>query len=344
VDDLDDLEKKLQAGESNSQQMFELEMGLEEAPDKPPFEFEPEQPVNKPKFEFEQAPQSDTQDGHDSAPTSPFKISSQAPQPSPFKTPPESAPVSAFKTTAQEPTVSPFASGDKSAGTAAATFPAAPTTPTAAAEPKIIIYDNKQKKSAAVKLLASCCIFGLIGAACFAGISAIYFSIGRRAGIFFVALFASLGARLGAEVDGSNTVRWYAAFTAAGSSIVGKCFLVLILFNMYPDFTAEDWMNFSNPGKSAAIYFEQGVMNALSTDGRDTRSGQQKLDERFEREFQDPDSYQPFEEFGENNEDYEDEAEPLEFSQVFGKTFDIFDVGLILATMFLAFKFSKSEQ
>jgi len=201
-----------------------------------------------------------------------------------------------------------------------------------------LVYEEVEETKGNIAGLLICLgIFGFIGALCFAGISVIYFSVGRRVGILFIAFFAALGARLGSNEVRGKTLRWYAAFTAASSAVMAKALLVLLLFHMYPDFNAEDWTNFANPGKSAAIYAEQAVVNALSVD--DTRTSQERLDERFLREY---------EESGvdyEDDEYYEDEEpEPLKFADVMPKLFDVFDLPLIIAAMIAAFKMAKYDR
>lgn len=183
------------------------------------------------------------------------------------------------------------------------------------------------------RALAIAIVFGLVGAICFAGISAVYFSVGRRAGMLAVAFCAATGARMGASDIRAQRVRWFSALTAAGSAIVGKALLVLILFHLHPDFSAEDWMNFAEPGKSNAIYFEQGIENALSIDG-DNRSGQEKLDEKFEEELasEDADS---------DEEALDEEGEKLSFKQVFPKLFDLFDLPLIVFSMIFAYRLAR---
>ncbi len=243
-----------------------------------------------------------------------------------------SSPVSAF-------------TGDSAPSAAFAPKPKSPI-PHPAEEPKfearVLSQTYVEAESGPMKPILIAAIFGLIGALCFAGISAFYFSIGRRAGMLAVAFFAALGAKMGTNDVRGTGVRWTAAFTAAGSAIAGKAILVFLLFQMYSGFTAEDWTNFADPGKSNAIYFEQGIENALSTDSTDMRSGQEKLDDKFEKEFIVEGSAGAEEEGSEEEEvEVEVEAKPLAFGQVFPKMFDVFDLPLIIASMIFAYRMAR---
>lgn len=276
-----------------------------------------------------------------STPPEPVTESQQETPRSPFASPGQTAQPTPSAQTPRSPCASP---GQTAQSTPPAQTPGQPSGTDGPNEPQIVYYDMEKQKSDTTRLLICTAIFGLIGALCFAGISAVYFSVGRRVGILFIAFFATLGARLGTDHLGGPRVRYYAAFTAGGSAVVAKAFLVLLLFHMYPDFTAEDWTNFANPGKSAAIYLDQSIENALSTDGSDKRSGQEKLDERFEREYRDEADSSPG--YGEYSDDeyYDDEFVPLGFWEVLPKAFDVFDLPLILAAMIFAFKFARNER
>lgn len=190
--------------------------------------------------------------------------------------------------------------------------------------PKITIYEQ-EKNAEFGRLILYSVLFGALGAICFAGISLFYFSIGRRLGVLFVVFFAALGARLGSKNVNVGYTKWSAAITAGVAGSASKAVLVLMLFQMTPGFNAENLSTFLDPGKSAAIYFEQSLVNALATDGID---GQQRLDQRFAEEY----------------EEYKlSEGEPLSFAQVFPRLFQGFDFLLLAFAMMLSFKFAANE-
>lgn len=188
-------------------------------------------------------------------------------------------------------------------------------------EPEIIFYEPEEKRSLLRPLIYSL-IFGSIGALLFAGASVFYFSLGARAGIVFVIFFSALGARLAAENTRGNAVRWHAAITTGVAAIASRAMLVLILFHMQPNFSAEDLTTLVNPGKASGIYGQQSILNALSPDGVD---GQQRLNERFAEDQDELDSLS------------------LSFVQVFPKLFQAIDFFLILIAMAMTFKFAGSN-
>lgn len=200
-----------------------------------------------------------------------------------------------------------------------------------AEEPKIIIYE-KNKSGLPISLLITLAIFGVIGAVLAAGTAAFYFSLGRRVGFLFIIFLAAFGARMGTALDASSA-RWYAAWTAGASAVASKAFLVLILFQLSPQFSAEDWTAFRYPGKANAMYLQQSIDNAFTAGISDSRSGQEKLDERFNKEFS-----------GDDSEEYvTDEPKILSFGEVFPRLFDLPDFILTLLAMLGAFKFANNE-